>query len=762
MRGFTCLSFLAATLAGIFLGRYCGYWAIPLLGLALAFTLAAHIRGSAWAWSASLPCCFLVLGSLLMLVSCAAASRGVLVSGARQAASATIEGRVVSIPLVESDRTSFFVEVGWARVGPCEWKTSEIAYLTCDGRLDPQRFFQGVHLKAAGRLALPGRYGGWLKDRGAGCTVSCSARSVELSARKPDIVSSMIARVRRSLSESYGRLFDRRTAGLLEGVTISKLDGIDPAVTADLRACGLSHIVAVSGLHVGSAVMIVLALAGALGAGRRARFAVSGMTAVSVLGLANLRVSAARATAMAAAMFGGTVVGRKYDSLVAVSLAGTALLCLNPRSAFDPSFQYSFAAAIAIIAFTRRKAAAPRGRIRRAAAVCAAAQLGTLALVLARGEAAPVSAIVANVLVIWLIGPLLLTAIASATLAMVSFSAGRALSLVPALISRYVLWIASLLARLPGAGFSMGALGVLAIGFYTVALFCLALSDGNTSVAKPLVALGISALLVMCAAFPIVRIRSGYSMVALDVGEGDATLIRDGTGGTMLVDGGPDPELLIEKLRSRGVSRIDLMVCTHPHADHVEGLVEALRRVPVGRLLEPGMPESATSSYSRLQREARARGVGVTTGREGLTIEVTPHMSLEVLRAPRDMSDSPENLNDSSMVFLVELGGSRILVTGDIEASGQRELVADKPDLDCDVLKIPHHGSSNALEERFLAAADPEIATVSAGRDNGMGHPSHALLDALAARGIAVARTDLSGDIVMSFHNGRIGLEKGR
>jgi competence protein ComEC len=279
---------------------------------------------------------------------------------------------------------------------------------------------------------------------------------------------------------------------------------------------------------------------------------------------------------------------------------------------------------------------------------------------------------------------------------------------------------------------------------------------------KPAIALGVALLLVLMACFPIAPGGGGTSMTFLDVGEGDAILLRGRSGYTTLIDGGPDPQEIMIKLRSRRISRVDLMVLSHPHADHCAGLVEVMRRMPVGRLLGPGVPTGSSGVYKQLVDAAQERGVPVMPAKEGQRISSGEDVDIDVLYAPSQIERPPENLNDCSIVAMAHAAGADILLCGDIEAEGQRKLLAAHPSVQCDVIKVPHQGAANAATEELFDASKPALAAISVGRDNKYGHPSSKCMDLLAARGVRVLRTDLNGDIELSFDNGRIGQRSSR
>lgn len=761
MRGILYLSCFACMAAGIIASRTCGA-AAPVLIASLLLAACLSIpckRIRRYALLIVLPLALTLLGSLLMLSSSSSISKGLLAGLARRSSTVQVCGRVCSTPRAEGGQTSFFLKVYEAQSAGKTWSTRERVEVIARERL-AVGVHAGVNVLVRGRLSQPGRNKGWLEDSGAAALLIVSEGGITLSDQAADLVSRGVASSRAWLSSAYRKLFDRRTAGFLEGVSLSKTDRMDDALVADLRATGLSHIVAISGMNVTSAAALALIMLGFAGAGRKAKYVGAIVMALAVLAISDFSVSAARAVVMGGACFAGSMFGRRYDPLAGISIAGIVLLCINPRTLYQASFQYSFAAALGIVIIMAARESEDISGWRLAVAVCSAAQLGILPLMLARGDLVPVVAIFANLLVVWSLGLLLFASWTAALLSMISLPAARIVAVAPSAMSRYIIAVASACARLPGAGFSLGALSVAALLLYGAALFMFAFR--RRTVFAPCVALGLSVALVLLASFnPAVRDGRG-SITVLDVGEGDAILLR-GMGGTVtLVDGGPDPGIVMRKLRSAGVGRIDLMVATHPHADHCAGLVEVMRRMPVGRLLEPGLSSENGGPYGELKALSGRLRVPTVIAREGQRIQVEPTLSLDVLYAPGSLSRIPHNLNDCSIVMMANAGEARMLLCGDIQSDGQKVLLAAHPSMSCDVMKVPHQGAANGATPGLFDAARPALAIISVGRHNTFGHPSRACLSLLASRGIRTARTDRGGDVAVSFANGRIILRERR
>jgi Predicted hydrolase (metallo-beta-lactamase superfamily) len=246
-------------------------------------------------------------------------------------------------------------------------------------------------------------------------------------------------------------------------------------------------------------------------------------------------------------------------------------------------------------------------------------------------------------------------------------------------------------------------------------------------------------------------------ITVLDVGQGDSILVEGGQGGRMLIDGGPDPDRLLIELDRRlppWDRRIDILVLTHPHEDHVAGLALLLERYRVGRIYETGMrgPGPGYGAFARELASATAPPDGILTTGARINLD---DIRFQVLwpdpgRVPREPPDAGRGINDVSIVLFGEVAGRRFLLTGDVEDDVD-PILAKRGLPPIDILKVAHHGSATASTPAFLDAVRPRVAIVSAGAGNPYGHPARSTIERLAASGARVLRTDTEGSVAVSI-----------
>jgi competence protein ComEC len=238
----------------------------------------------------------------------------------------------------------------------------------------------------------------------------------------------------------------------------------------------------------------------------------------------------------------------------------------------------------------------------------------------------------------------------------------------------------------------------------------------------------------------------------LDVGQGDAALILTPSGRRILIDGGPDWRALSHLGDALPFfdRRIDVLVLTHPHLDHLASFPEVLKRYPVGTVLMAGTPY-ALGRYQAMLELMQEKGVPAI-GPEAGVIRVESGVTLTVLwPPPGTFGASVKNVNTASVTAMLEYRGTRVLFAGDMEEDVERELLLRGTDVRADVLKVAHHGSRGSSTAAFLRAVGASVAVISSGSGNTFGHPRPEALRRLSDAGMEIRRTDLEGTVEFAW-----------
>lgn len=269
-------------------------------------------------------------------------------------------------------------------------------------------------------------------------------------------------------------------------------------------------------------------------------------------------------------------------------------------------------------------------------------------------------------------------------------------------------------------------------------------------------------LLAWIAVFEL-RDTGKLKVVFFDVGQGDAAFIETPQQNQILIDGGPSARVL-EKLGKEMPfwdRTIDLVILTHPEQDHLAGIIEVLRRYRVENILWTGVVRD-TPEYAEWQKVLKKEGARVFFAKAGkkITCSCEEPWTLAVLFPLEEMAGkAASDSNNTSIVAKLAYGQTSFLFTGDIEKEAERQLINGGINIDSDVLKIAHHGSKTSSTLDFIAVVSPDIAVISAGKDNRYGHPHPQTLDTLKRYGAKILRTDLDGDITLASDGSNIKLK---
>lgn len=247
-----------------------------------------------------------------------------------------------------------------------------------------------------------------------------------------------------------------------------------------------------------------------------------------------------------------------------------------------------------------------------------------------------------------------------------------------------------------------------------------------------------------------------------DVGQGDAILIRTPNRQKILIDGGPNNEIIYKLGRNLPFydKEIDLVILTHPHADHLSGLIEVLKRYKVKKILSTGIVHTIPE-YMEWLEEVKRQGVTMEIAQARQIINFDENVKLEVLYPLEDLTgERVENLNNTSIVSKLTFGKTSFLFTGDAEVEVEEKLISSGVDLTADVLKVAHHGSKNATSQEFLDKVEPQIAIIMVGAKNKFGHPSQRVINRLEKMGTQILRTDKNGDIKIFSDGEKLTIDK--
>lgn len=613
-----------------------------------------------------------------------------------------------------------------------------------------------------------------------------------------------LSRLREALISSMEKVLGKEDAAVISAITLGKREGLSGEVKRLYQEGGISHILAISSLHITLLGMGIYQLL------RKCRWPIGGCCLVSGLFLfsfcvmTGMSISARRAGVMYLLWLGSQVLGRTNDQPTGLGLASFFILLPFPDCLQDSSFLLSFGCVLSLLYVTplvKRLLPLP-GTFGKALQSSAAVQIGTLPLIMTFFYQVTPYAFLVNLAVIPFMELLMLAGLAGSVVGLVSIPAGILVSSPCHYLLKWFEFLCGLERKLPGAVVITGCpKGWQTAFYYGILLFACWLGAREKEKRRKVrpgravlavrtgilwLVLGLMIAVLSLRNLPLLRITF------LDVGQGDGILIQSGSF-SCLIDGGSSSESQVwqyrieSTLKYYGISTLNAVLVSHGDSDHISGIQELLEEYELGygngnvggitveHMIFPdtGYPDDKLETLRLLAGE---NGISVGTLKAGGKL-CCGKLELTCLYPRTGLATGDSN--QDSMVLLLKLDDFTALFTGDLELEGE-ELFLDtccrfpeifsfqtdtaRTDRDgaadwngkLDLLKVAHHGAKNGTSEEFLRLFSPRAAVISCGKDNSYGHPAEEVLDRLGQSGTEIYRTDLSGAVTVEMRDGAV------
>ncbi|MGI5921463.1 MAG: DNA internalization-related competence protein ComEC/Rec2 [Syntrophomonadaceae bacterium] len=664
-----------------------------------------------------------------------------------------LTGTVLSYPVLDNDKSSFFIKTESASIY-CR-KIRVVIY-------DQVKVSKGDKIELRGDLkppfppSNPGEfnYPAYLANNGVFYILSVKNADSLSILSNPQGPYKWINAYRSHTEKLFYEALTDTEAGIMLGMLLGKIDGIDEEYYDSFQQTGIVHIFSVGGLHVGFLLLLNGWLMSLLKRSTRFKMA-TGIGLLIFYGtIIGWPLPVVRSVIMGILGLLAYYSRRENSMLNALGLSGIIILLFNPRALFTISFQLTYMATFGLVYIypLLRKHIRAQGWWMDLVLVPLCAEFAVLPLIAWHFNMFSPVSLLTNVLTTYLTGgavilgfvAFLSAGIASGIAAIFIYPAGLLIDL--------ILVIVDYMKIIPGAYTWVATPPIWLVMLYYLGLFTLL--RGLISGCRRLRAGGAAVLLLVVASFYIPAgwyHRGQMEIVFIDVGQGDCILIKTPRGRFILVDGGGSQFYDVGKLKvlsylhHRGIDKLYMAINSHPDHDHLLGLETVLKETPAQLIAVPASI-SDVPEYQRLNHLAEKQSITRVPLHQGQSLQIEKDFNLTVLQ-PGEAIYKDNSFNNQSLVLKISYRQFSVLLTGDIEEEAIKNLIAEDVLTTATVVKVPHHGSKTSVNAEFYERIEPFGAVICVGRDNTFGHPHPSILKLLDDRKIKCFRTDINGAV---------------
>ncbi len=582
------------------------------------------------------------------------------------------------------------------------------------------------------------------------------------------------------IEEQIEKYLDEKQAGILKGILLGDSKKVEEEIQENFRISNISHVLAVSGMHVNYIILGMNFLLKPLFGKRRTR-KITIIFLVFYMFITGFSASIVRAGVMGIIIILGKLIHRKEDTWTSISISLLILLINNPFSILNISLQLSFAGTMGLVLFNKK--------IPGIFSITLCAQIMIFPIMIYHFNIFGTYFLITNLLAGIIIGPIIVIGILGIFSSIFSFTMAKILFLIVK-VSVEILILISKFSELSMAKIYLPTPRIWQIIIYYIIVFFIKSIYEVYSEKKPtatfirvknLLALAkykfrknkrkninkiMSILMILLITFTIIKKQCNILNINfVDVGQGDSCFIITPKKKTILVDGGGSQSkefdvgksTLLPYILNKGYTQLDYIVISHFDYDHVGGILYIMQEIKVKNIII-GKQFEDSKNYEKFVNLVQQKDIKVRIVEAGEDIKIEKNLNFNVVWPNSKSQISDNSINNNSLVFKMKYKKFSMLFTGDIEEIAEKKILqtCNVKNLESLVLKVPHHGSKTSSSQEFLDAVRPKIALIGVGKNNKFGHPSDITLEKFKMYDTKVYRTDQKGEITLKTDGNKI------
>lgn len=640
--------------------------------------------------------------------------------------------------------------------------------------------FNGKYEEPADRKNYKGfSYKEYLKTEGIYGIVKVENKIQVIKSKNVSLLQLGINNLSIKIKQNLEKILPEKTVGLAEGILLGDSSELGEGLKENFRDCNLSHMLAVSGMHLSYLIVCLNFVLNKRKFGIRNCKIISIVVIIIFMLITNMSPSVVRAGISAIIGILGTLIYRKQDTYTTIAFACLLTLIKNPFSLLNIGMQLSYLATLGIVTFypLLSKIKIPEGKIKNYIIentfVTISANILILPIIIYNFNTIPTNFLLSNLIAGPVLGISLIFELITVFVSVISINLAKIPGFIVNVCLALLTKITEIISKIPNITVVTPKILCVILVYIIILNICLYINNKeifkNYKISKVLFIL-ISITLITNS----INIESGMRFYFIDVGQGDSTLICTPTGKNVLIDGGgsrtPDKydvgeKVLLPYLLDRRIKKLDYIIISHFDADHAQGIEAVIDKIKVENIVV-SKQASQSAEYGKIIKMCKAKKIRIIEAKRGEKIVIDKYAYFDILH-PGDilLDDGKGGLNANAIVaklnYKMDNKLFTVLFTGDIEYDAEQELVKEYGNkLKSDILKVAHHGSKTSSSQNFIELVKPKIALIGVGKDNTFGHPNESVLERLRDLKCKIYRTDENGEISIKVkHEGRLKLE---